>query len=215
MISLFEKYRPSQWSDVVGQDKAISKIDGLRKRGLSGRAFWITGASGTGKTTIARLIASEIASELAIEEIDAQGLTANDVINLERGSWVRGMGSKSGRVIIINEAHGLRNATIRQLLVTLERICPHAVWIFTTTTEGQESLFDDCPDASPLLSRCVTLSLSRQGLAKPFAERARMIAQSEGLDGKPIERYVRLVQDAKNNFRAVLQAIDAGEMVEA
>jgi hypothetical protein len=40
------------------------------------------------------------------------------------------------------------------------------------------------------------------------------IAQLEGLDGQPLARYMRLVEDKKGNFRQVLQAIDAGEMLE-
>jgi DNA polymerase III gamma/tau subunit len=53
---LTEKYRPQAWSDVVGQDKTVNRILALRERGLAGRAFFISGQSGTGKTTIARLI---------------------------------------------------------------------------------------------------------------------------------------------------------------
>ena len=60
-MQLHESYRPHAWSDVIGQDKALAKIDALRKRGLSGRSYWISGQSGTGKTTIARLIAAEVA----------------------------------------------------------------------------------------------------------------------------------------------------------
>ncbi len=65
---LSEQYRPQTWSDVVGQDKAIARIAALRRRGLAGRAFWITGQSGTGKTTIARLIAGEISDPSCIIE---------------------------------------------------------------------------------------------------------------------------------------------------
>jgi len=50
---------------VVGQDNTLKRIEVLRRRGLSGRAYWLSGQSGTGKTTIARLIAAEIADDFA------------------------------------------------------------------------------------------------------------------------------------------------------
>ena len=52
----------------------------------------------------------------------------------------------------------------------LERIPAHALWVFTTTVDGADSLFEDYDDASPLLSRCLRLDLSRRDLAKAFAE---------------------------------------------
>ena len=85
-MQLHEQYRPQTWGEVTGQDKVISKIDRLRARGLAGRAYWLSGQSGTGKTTIARLIAAEAATEWNTEEVDAIDLSAARIRELERQS---------------------------------------------------------------------------------------------------------------------------------
>ena len=107
-----------------------------------------------------------------------------------------------------------RRAVVRQLLGILERLPGHCVVIFTTTRDGEDALFEDDIDAHPLLSRCVQIPLTNQGLAGAFAERARQVADAEGLNGKPLAAYKRLVQRCRNNMRAVLQAVESGEMVE-
>ncbi len=76
MQPLHEQYRPQAWDDVIGQGKAVAKIKALAKRGLAGRAWWFTGQSGTGKTTLARLIAQAVADPFCTDEIDATDLTA-------------------------------------------------------------------------------------------------------------------------------------------
>ena len=64
MKPLYEEYRPASFDDVVGQDEILRKIRTLARRSLVGRVFWVTAHSGQGKTTIARLIAVEIADEV-------------------------------------------------------------------------------------------------------------------------------------------------------
>src|SRR5271157_5265150 len=111
-MNLFEKYRPTSFSDVIGQDKAVRSVDLLRKRGFGGRAIWLSGPSGTGKTTIARLIASEVADDFTTLEMDSTGLTVKDLELLEDKINHRCLG-KGGWAIILNEAHGLTKAVIR------------------------------------------------------------------------------------------------------
>ena len=153
------------------------------------------------------------ASPMYITEFDsADSLSVSALDKIESDMQYRGFGS--GKAYIINEAHGLRKTTIRRLLGLLENLPSYVVFIFTTTKQGQEKLFDDQIDASPLLSRCIDIQLTNQGLARTFAEHCRSIATAENLNGKPVESYIRLAQKCKNNCRAMLNEIESGAMLD-
>ena len=114
MQALYEQYRPTTWDGVVGQEKAVKRINTIRKRGgLGGRAYWLAGNSGTGKTTIARIMASEVAGAFATEELDATDLSAAKLREVERKTTTRAIDG-AGWAFIINEAHGLNKAAIRR-----------------------------------------------------------------------------------------------------
>ena len=139
------------------------------RAGLTGRAFFLSGQSGTGKTTIGRLIAAEVACDRDIEELDAGPLAVASLREIGASgllyrAWVRRAAAPSSST----KPTRLRKDVIRQLLVSLERIPGHVAWVFTSTTEGTETLFEDCDDASPLLSRCLRIDLSRRDLARPL-----------------------------------------------
>ncbi len=107
----------------------------------------------------------------------------------------------------------MTQGAVDALLTFLEALPCHCVVIFTTTRSVDADLFGD-HDSGPFSSRCHRITLTNQGLARAFAERAKRIAEAEGLDGRPVEAYVKLVKSCNNNMRSVLQRIEAGDMLD-
>lgn len=217
-MMLYQKYRPASWAEFVGQPKAVKVVRRIIERPEFDRgAFWIEAAgsnnSGVGKTTLAWLIARQLADDFFITELDGGKCDKRAVDEIERSAHVRAWSAdKPFKVWIVNESHSMTQGAVDALLTFLEGLPTHTVVIFTTTRAVDSGLFGD-HDSGPFASRCHCVTLTNQGLAQAFAERAKMIAEAEKLDGQPIASYVKLVQSCKNNFRAVLQRIEAGEMV--
>src|SRR5262249_52336215 len=129
-------------------------------------------------------------------------------------------GEPNGRAFIFNEAHLTRKQVLSRLLTTLEMIPAYCVVIFTTTTAGQEGLWEDIDDAISSLSRWVRIALARSDQCKPCAEMVVRNCRAAGLlNGKPDSHYIgraeRFLKTEKNNCRALYQAAEAGYLTDA
>lgn len=203
----------------MGQDEAVALIRRVTKRGWN-RVFYLVGASGTGKTSLARIIASEASHRAYTLEMDAADLNLDRIRWIEDGCRFGGLGHDGKpclHAFVINEVHSLRGPILARLNTTLElpHVMRNSVWCLTTTTLGERKLFDaDEIERVPFGSRTIPIRLkSDEAVALSFALRARDVAQAEGLDGRDLSEYVALVRKHNHNLREVFQAIDAGLML--
>ena len=215
-MSLTEKYRPQTLDEIVAQPNVVKKVKLLHERGgLAGRVFWCVGASSAGKTSLARIVADMIADPICQFELDAQEYGLDAVRQFETNCQYKPFG-KGCLCFVCNEAHRLSDRVVSRLQTVLEEpcVCKNSTWIFTTTNQGQESLFADKFDACPFLSRATILEFKdpRRSVLE-WALHLQKIAQAEQLDGKPIESYMRLFEKCGFNPRAAINRIESGEML--
>src|SRR5262245_51573981 len=201
---IYETYRPKTWEDIIGQDRAVSQTRRIIDRpGFDRGAFWIECSgennSGVGKTSLAWVLARTLADDFFIDAVNGAKLDKATVRDIEAAAHLATWGEKRYRVVIVDEAHAVSQGAIDALLPFLEALPRHFAIIFTTTRSVDRNLFGE--DCGPFASRCFQIRLTNQGLARPFAERAKRIAEREGLDGRPIEEYVKLARECKNNLR--------------
>lgn len=180
-IALYRKYRPKNFSEVLGQDHIVKVLQGAIHGENISHAYLFCGTRGTGKTSIARIFAREIGcSESDLYEIDAASNRGIDDIRELRESVKTFPFEGKYKVYIIDEAHMLTKEAFNALLKTLEEPPPHAVFILATT-ERQK-----IPET--VMSRCQVFTYKKpaQEILKNLVSR---VAKEENrtLDGASAE----------------------------
>lgn len=173
--SLYRRYRPRTFEDVVGQDGIVEVLKNQIKNGNVGHAYLFTGIRGTGKTSIAKILAQAINCENRDEaspcnkcksclsilsgnnpdvtEIDAASNNGVDDIRLIKDEISFLPTTSKYRIYIIDEVHMLSTGASNALLKTLEEPPEHVKFILATT-EPQKL-------PATVLSRCQRFEFTR------------------------------------------------------
>ncbi len=197
-LSLYRKYRPHTFDDVVGQAHIVDVLKQSVEKGTVGHAYLFCGSRGTGKTSIARIFARALGTTINdLYEIDAASNTSvDDIRELSEAVHTVPLESKY-KVYILDEVHMLSKAAFNALLKTIEEPPKHVIFILATTET------EKLPDT--IVSRCEVYNFK-----KPTAEMLKGVvldvAKKEGseIEG-PAAELVALLGDG--SFRDTLSTL--------
>jgi DNA polymerase III subunit gamma/tau len=197
--SLYRKYRPQRFSELVGQEHVRTALQNAVREGRVGHAYLFSGPRGTGKTTTARLLAKALnctnpgadgdpcgecdscvaiadGTSLDVIEVDAASRSKVDEMRdlLERVAYLSAGGAK--KVYILDEVHMLSASAEAALLKTLEESPGHVVFVLATT--------DPLKVAPTIRSRTQHFEFTLYTVDEIVAHLAH-VCSAEGVDADP------------------------------
>lgn len=197
--TLYRKYRPQVFSDVIGQERAVTLLQSFVSDGVPPQSIILKGTRGIGKTTMARIFARELGIDpIDVYELDAASNNGVDDMRELINDALTVPIMSARKVYIFDEVHMFSNSTWSVLLKMLEEPPAHVVFIMATT--------DDHKIPETIISRSVVV-----GLATPTSG-----VLSELLSKTALAENVNLPEDARDmvviaadgSFRNALVALE-------
>lgn len=199
--ALYRKYRPEGFKNVIGQEHIITVLEGALKLGNVAHAYLFAGSRGTGKTSIARIVAREIGTTANdTYEIDAASNRGIDDVRQIRESVHTSPFESKYKVYIIDEAHMLTKEAWNAFLKTLEEPPEHVVFILATTE------LEKIPET--VLSRCQIFQFKKPTRSE-LRDLTLSIAKKEGftIEASSAELIALLGDGSFRDTQGILQKV--------
>lgn len=199
--TLYRAYRPSTFAEVRGQDQVTGVLEKAIKNKKIAHAYLFCGTRGTGKTSVARILARELGvSDKDLYEMDAASNRGiDDIRGLREGVYAMPFESPY-KFYIIDEAHMLTKDAWNAFLKTLEEPPAHAIFVLATTER------DKVPDT--IQSRCEMYTF-KQPTREVLTEIVTDVAKKEGyaLEKSAAELVALLAEGSFRDALSILQKV--------